>query len=247
MNLTETNIREKKFHNKLQSQKKGRFENIFYKAIYNLSKDFFKYLEKNTKNAEILDYGCGAGDTIEEVAKYNPKKITGIDISEVSINKAKDRAKKLGINVEYKVDNCEKTKFNNNSFDVVYGSGILHHLKIDQCLNEIHRLLKPNGSLLFIEPLGTNPLINLYRKFTPNSRSKDEHPFTKKDLNYINDKFIKTKIKYYGFLTLIFFPFYKSPNCSFVFKVLATLDQCLFKFNFFRLLAWSILITAHKS
>ena len=65
-------------------------------------------------------------------------------------------------------------------FDIVYGTGILHHLEINKCLNEIHRILKPDGNLLFVEPLGTNPLINLYRKFTPNSRSKDEHPFTKK-------------------------------------------------------------------
>ena len=36
MNLTEINLREKNFHNNLQSQKKGRFENIFYKALFNL-------------------------------------------------------------------------------------------------------------------------------------------------------------------------------------------------------------------
>ena len=30
MKLTDKNIREKNFHNKLQSKKKGRFENIFY-------------------------------------------------------------------------------------------------------------------------------------------------------------------------------------------------------------------------
>ena len=40
MNLTDKNIREKEFHNKLQSQSKGRFENIFYKAIYNSMKIF---------------------------------------------------------------------------------------------------------------------------------------------------------------------------------------------------------------
>ena len=49
MRLTDINIREKDFHNKLQSKKKGRFENIFYKAIYNCSEDFFKYL-KNYKD-----------------------------------------------------------------------------------------------------------------------------------------------------------------------------------------------------
>ena len=190
---------------------------------------------------------CGIGSSIEKVINFNPKKITGIDISEVSIEKAISRAREKGINVEYKVDNCEKTELKDNNFDIVYGTGILHHLEIEKYLNEIFRLLKPGGSLVFIEPLGTNPLINLYRKFTPNSRSKDEHPLIKKDFNYINNKFIETNIKYYGFLTLVFFPFYRSPKHSLLFKFFATLDQFIFKFKFFRIFAWSVLITAKKN
>tara|TARA_B100000945_G_C20357358_1_gene585331 strand:- start:348 stop:1091 length:744 start_codon:yes stop_codon:yes gene_type:complete len=247
MNLTKENIREKDFHNKLQSQKNERYENRFYKAIYNLNQDYFDYLGKNAKDSKILDYGCGIGNSVVEVIKHKPKKIIGIDISEVSINKAKTKAKELGIEVDYKVDNCEKTKLDDNSFDIVYGSGILHHLKIEKCLNEINRILKSKGSLVFIEPLATNPIINLYRKLTPNSRSKDEHPLINKDLKFIKDKFIETKIKYYGFLTLVFFPFYSSPAESRLFKFLADFDQQLFKFKFFRLFAWSVLITAKKN
>ena len=74
-------------------------------------------------------------------------------------------------NIELLVENCEKTKFEDNTFDIVYGTGILHHLNFDICLRELQRILKPRGSFLFIEPLGTNPLINLYRKLTPKSRS----------------------------------------------------------------------------
>ena len=92
-----------------------------------------------------------------------------------------------------------------NEFDLVYGTGILHHLQINQCLNEISRVLKPGGRLLFIEPLGTNPFINFYRYLTPGSRSKDEHPLLKEDFDNINRKFSKMEIKYYGFFTLVFF------------------------------------------
>ena len=247
MNLSEINIREKDFHNKLQSQKRGRFENIFYKALYNISEDFFDYLKNNANNAEILDYGCGIGSFVEEVSKFGPKKIVGIDISEVSINKAVKRTKELKTTVDFIVDNCEKTKFDNNSFDVVYGSGILHHLQINKCLDEIHRVLKPNGSLVFIEPLGTNPIINFYRKLTPKSRSEDEHPLMDKDFKYIKSKFTNTEIKYYGLSTLIFFPFYKSPNNSSFFKFLTIFDQYLFKLKFFQWFAWSVLIRAKKS
>ena len=246
MNLTDKNKREKEFHNKLQSEKKGRFENIFYKAIFNSNEDFFAYLKLNAINSYVLDYGCGIGDSINKVIKFNPKKISGIDISDVSLQKAKI---KIGsnTNVELSVDNCEKTKFRDNTFDIIYGTGILHHLNFKLCLDEIKRILKPGGKFLFIEPLGTNPLINLYRKFTPKSRSIDEHPLINDDFNLIKTKFVKLQIKYYGFLTLIFFPLYRSPKDSKVFNILKNIDQFLFKINIFRKLAWSVLIIAEKN
>ena len=245
MSLTDKNIREREFHNKLQSNSKARFENIFYKAIGHAWLDYYDNLNFLSKNSDILDYGCGIGPTIEKVINYNPKKITGIDISDISINKAKEKFKNSDIKIELLVDNCEKTKFANNQFDLVYGLGILHHLEFSKCIDEISRILKTNGSLLFIEPLGTNPIINLYRFCTPGSRSKDEHPLTLKDFDLIKEKFKSVSIKYYGFMTLVFFPFYKSTNSRF-FKALIKFDQLLFKIKFFRLFAWSVLITAQK-
>ena len=49
------------------------------------------------------------GISLEKVIKFNPKKITGIDISEVSIEKQKKIV--INHNIELLVDNCEKTKF----------------------------------------------------------------------------------------------------------------------------------------
>ena len=60
MNLTDQNQRERKFHNELQAKSKGRFENIFYKAIANAWDDFFDYLKFNSNNSEILDYAVSA-------------------------------------------------------------------------------------------------------------------------------------------------------------------------------------------
>jgi len=247
MQLTDKNIREKEFHNKLQLKTKGRFENIFYKAIYNSNEDFYDFLRKNSLNSNILDYGCGIGNSLKKVIEFKPKKIIGIDISDISIQKAKKTIDTRNSNVDLLVDNCEKTKFNDNTFDIVYGTGILHHLNIEICLQEIHRILKPGGKFLFIEPLGTNPLINFYRKLTPKSRSIDEHPLVEKDFNLIKNKFVNSKVKYYGFLTLIFFPTYFSPKNSFVFKMLRKFDQLLFNINFLKKLAWSVLISAEKN
>jgi SAM-dependent methyltransferase len=246
MKLSDINLREKEFHDKLQSKEDGRFENILYKAIYNLGDDYYNYLQKNCKDKDVLDYGCGVGNTAKKISKCGPKKITGIDISKISIEKAIKEAKLLNLNVEYKVDNCEETSLDSQSYDIIYGAGILHHLKLEKCIEEINRILKKDGKMVFMEPLGTNPLINIYRKMTPNSRSEDEHPLIKSDFKFLNKKFNDVEIKYYGFLTLIFFPFYKFPEKSKIFSFLASFDQLLFKIKFMRLFAWSVLIVGKK-
>ena len=59
-------------------------------------------------------------------------------------------------------------------------------------------------------------------------------------------KFTIIDIKFYGVLTLIFFPFNKSGSSK-VFKILTKADQLLFKLKFFKYFAWSVLITAKKN
>jgi|TARA_B110000881_G_scaffold143309_1_gene126607 ubiquinone/menaquinone biosynthesis C-methylase UbiE len=247
MSLTEINLREKEFHNKLQSNSKGRFENLFYKALYNMYEEFNAYISEKAKNKIVLDYGCGAGSVTQKIATLNPSKLFGIDISEVSINKALEEAKNLNLQINYSVDNCEETKFEAETFDLVYGSGILHHLSLKKSINEINRILKKKGEMVFLEPLGTNPVINFYRKLTPSARSSDEHPFLKKDFELIYSLFKNVTIRYYGFFTLVFFPLYKNPQKSYFFKLISKLDDCFFKIKYFRNLAWSVLIIAKKN
>ena len=246
MHLTEKNIREKKFHNKLHIVKKARFENIFYKALFNLFDDFYNYLKNHIKDKDVLDFGCGIGSITQKVLYLEPRNILGIDISDQSILIARERSKRLNLNINYQVQNCEKTTLPSESFDLIYGSGILHHLDLSKCMLEINRLLRINGSIVFMEPLGTNPLINLYRKLTPNSRTADEHPLVPKDFNFIKNTLGTVDIKYYGFMSLIFFMFYRNSKKSIVFKLLTIIDDWIFKIKFFRFLAWSVLIIAKK-
>jgi len=244
MSLSDTNIREKEFHNKLHSSGNPRPENKFYKALHNLYEDFLISLKNKTPNKNVLDFGCGNGVYTEKVLDFNPLKITAIDISEKAIEIAK--SKKYN-KIDYMIENCENTKLNSNCFDIIYGVGILHHLNLNRAVKEVERLLNKNGMLIFIEPLGTNPLINLYRKLTPNSRSKDEHPLTFGDIKYFKSLFGKVEINYYGFFTLLFLPLYRSPKDSKIFSFLSKTDRILFKIPFFKFLAWSILIEAKKN
>ena len=50
MKLSDINLREKEFHNRLHEGGKFRKENIFYKAIYNLYEDFYSYIDENSKD-----------------------------------------------------------------------------------------------------------------------------------------------------------------------------------------------------
>ena len=209
--------------------------------------DFRSCTSEKAKNKIVLDYGCGIGSVTQKIAELNPSKLFGIDISEVSINKAIESAKNLNLQIDYSVDNCEETKFKAETFDLVFGSGILHHLDLKKSVGEINRILKNNGEMVFLEPLGTNPIINFYRKLTPKSRSIDEHPFLKKDFDYIDSLFDQVTVRYYGFFTLILFFFYRNPKKSLIFKIISKLDSYFFKIKFFKNLAWSVLIVAKKN
>ncbi len=91
MTLSEINVREKKFHNQLHDSGGQRYENKFYKALNTLYNDFFIYLEKESINKKMLDYGCGAGSYTKKILQFNPSKITAIDISEKAIEVAKQK------------------------------------------------------------------------------------------------------------------------------------------------------------
>ena len=248
MSLSEINKREKDFHNKLHlsEELERKSQGKFYKALYGLYSDFLNILENETKTKQVLDFGCGTGNFTEKVINFDPRKIVAVDISEEAIKKAKNNPSLNRKNIEYRVENCEDLSLNSDSFDIAYGSGILHHLNLNKSLSELKRILKKDGKIVFIEPMATNPVINLYRKFTPNARTSDEHPFRLNDIELIKSLFVNVEVKYYGFLTLIFFLFYKEPEKSNLFQILKKMDEKILNSRYFKFLAWSVLIKAKK-
>jgi len=247
MNLSEINRREKEFHDELHILNKRRFQNKFYKAVYNLYEDFFNILKTKVQSKDVLDYGCGIGNVAEKVINFKPKKLVAIDVSGEAIKKAKSETKSKENKIDYRVENCENSNLTSDAFDIIYGSGILHHLNLNKSLKELSRILKKGGIILFAEPMATNPIINIYRKFTPKARSVDEHPLVFQDIRLIESMFKNVEVKYYGFLTLIFFPFYKSPENSKLFRFISGIDRMILKTKYLRFLAWSVLVKAEKN
>ena len=92
---------------------------------------------------------------------------------------------------------AEELKFNESSFDLICEIGILHYLKLEKAYSELQRVVKKDGVALFIEPLGHNPFIKLYRKLTPRLRTLDEHPLLSKDL-ILAKKYFDNKVGVVG-------------------------------------------------
>ncbi|HEY4319802.1 MAG TPA: class I SAM-dependent methyltransferase [Gemmatimonadales bacterium] len=111
----------------------------------------------------LLDFGSGQGEEACYFAKLGAD-VSAIDISPVGIQVGRDRAKANGLTVDFQVMSCAATTFADNTFDLVHGHGILHHVGLAEALTEVYRILKPGGRAVFLEPLGNSPRIEALKQ-----------------------------------------------------------------------------------
>jgi SAM-dependent methyltransferase len=75
---------------------------------------------------------------------------TCTDISQGMVDVLAGNAERLGLDVEARVADAEALPFEDESFDLVLGHAVLHHLPdLDHAWREIHRVLRPGGVALF--------------------------------------------------------------------------------------------------
>ena len=104
-----------------------------------------------------LEVGCGTGIFLAAAATTGAH-IVALDLSADLLVQAQARLDKAG-GVRLSLGNAEQMPFRKESFDVAYGSSILHHLNIDAALTEILRVLRPGGRIVFAEPNILNPQV----------------------------------------------------------------------------------------
>jgi len=129
------------------------------------------------RGLRVLEYGCGTGWVTVELASTGAV-VDSFDISTKSIETTRDvlRAHGLESTCTLRKMTAEQLEYPDESFDLVVGFAILHHLDLSRSLPELRRVMKPGARAIFAEPLGTNPLINAYRNRTPQFRTPDERP-----------------------------------------------------------------------
>jgi 2-polyprenyl-3-methyl-5-hydroxy-6-metoxy-1,4-benzoquinol methylase len=96
----------------------------------------------------VLDCGCGSGAiTVGLATVVAPGLVTGIDISDMEIERARTRAAKAAIpNIQFEVGDLYQLRFPDGAFDAVFAHNVLEHLRDPaQGLHEMQRVLKPGG------------------------------------------------------------------------------------------------------
>ncbi len=96
----------------------------------------------------VLEIGCGNGNGTRLINDYfQAGEITAVDLDDKMIVRA--RARQLPDSVNFLKMDASRLDFPDQSFDAAFDFGIIHHIpNWRECLSELHRVLKPGGSLV---------------------------------------------------------------------------------------------------
>lgn len=166
-------------------------DNFIYKYMYE---------SENLNEKDIAEIACGSGYNSLAILKIFPKaNLNGYDISPPACN---DYQKIVGNNAF--IWDITKEKVNDFKYDFVIVIGGLHHCinNLDKVIENIHNMLKKNGTLIMVEP-NKNYALNFIRKiwykfdnyFDNENEDSLDHSLI---INQYKDKFEFKKIRYFG-------------------------------------------------
>ncbi|MBE9125916.1 MULTISPECIES: class I SAM-dependent methyltransferase [unclassified Coleofasciculus] len=213
----------------------------------------------------LLDLGCGAGENSVYFAQKGARCVAA-DYSPGMVEVALKLAQGNGVEIEGRTANAMALDFEENTFDFVYASNLLHHIPDPKmALREMHRVLKPGGKACFWDPLKHNPIINVYRRMATEVRTDDEQPLDIAIVNDIKALFSQTAWDTFWLGTLwIFLRFYLiekvNPNQERYWKKiilehqrlqpnyqrLEKIDRVLKQIPLMKPLAWNMAVVATK-
>ena len=112
----------------------------------------FQRMGLDVKDKDVLEIGCGNGYGGYILNQLQPKSYVGLDVMEEQIEIARRNHPQYEFTVQ---DAADLSQFANASKDVVIIFGVLHHIpEWRKVIDEIRRVLKPQGQLFLEEPRG---------------------------------------------------------------------------------------------
>jgi SAM-dependent methyltransferase len=98
------------------------------------------------KGARLLEVGCGMGTDLLQFARGGAH-VTGADLTPRSVEISRARFRLYGVPGRFVITDGERLPFADETFDVVYSNGVLHHTPgTDVAVREVHRVLKRGGT-----------------------------------------------------------------------------------------------------
>jgi len=217
--VSDTNPREQapKLEQLIRDEKafKRHFANTKFYSVAVRSEEYYQeWLRARCPGAKALDYCCGSGENAIFMAKCGAD-VVGIDISPEGVENARSNALHEGVTTgcRFEVMDGEAMTFPGNTFDVIVIYGALHHLEYGRAMEELSRVLKPEGAIIAIEALRHNPMFHLYRKMTMHLRTEweVEHILTVGHLSRAQQYFDKVDARFFHLMVLAAVPFRKTP------------------------------------
>ncbi len=139
--------------------------------------DFIEKEINYNKRIKILYIGCGTGRHSRELAKRGYE-VTGIDLSESLLKRAKELAAKEGLNVNFQIQDARSLSFT-DEFDlaIMLCEGAFSLMETDemnyQILQNATKALKGDGKLIFTTLNGLFPLFRSVKDFITSHAGDD--------------------------------------------------------------------------
>lgn len=192
---------------------------------------------------KLLDYGCGTGTHSIFPATLGIR-VYGIDISQNAIIAAKERSRKAGTDAKttFTVMDAEALSFPRHFFDIVCSYDTLAHLERTKAIQEILRVLKPDGYMISVDTLGRNPVIAMRQRIAlwrhKGAAQLLHHTTQLDDIENMKKYFVHARSSFFHFFTLLAAPLERWLGISTLGSILARIDQFLLRFRFFQIWAF---------
>jgi len=102
------------------------------------------------RGEQLLEIGAGIGTDLSQFAR-NGAVVTDLDLSAGHMAHAKENFALRGLQARFVHHDAERLPFDDDTFDVVYSNGVLHHTpNTRSVVAEIKRVLKPGGKAIIM-------------------------------------------------------------------------------------------------